>query len=436
MYPTPSDTQAWFDRDVFADPPRIAGNSGKIGFAHDTAGNVPDKSKVEDLLAAVKASDDPRFMQSENHGIPGLLNRLVRSLSQVRTGVDYDPYVFRQVFEAVDVKGQNFLGQTDKKVTTAVGRPRSMRPLYHLDQFYRNWAMATPHILLAGRIIWTTDSNYMWYGPTFNPLGFELIASNSVQSYSAFPPSYPKSNPGSAVWGGDKLKRFNLRIKTPADTYIFSVNATHHSSWKKDGNTQIATPWDKQPTDAAATPITVHVGSGGPSENITWDQDIFLAGTADGATPAVQPWCYITVVGTNPNYTADYVYRGVKGPTIGGETSVNAFATSSPSNNVRGAAHAMEATGWADRMADLAAAEKAKLGDSVTVAEKGYGREVSPLDWTNIGANPTDSKSMGYGNYNGKPSNPKTAGDGNKNAGGSFYEPNSGGWWQWRKPNG
>ena len=435
-----------FDREIFADPPRIAGDSGRIGATDEStgynAGSVfsPTKEKVEDLLAAVKASDDPRFMQSEDNGIPGLLNRVVRALSQIRTGTDYDQYVFRQVFEASKITGKNYLGQTNKEIETMMGRPRSMRPLYHLDQMYRNWSMATPHVLLAGRIIITTGSNYMWYGPTFNPLGFELKAAQSANNYAVWPPAYNRST-GSNVqgWSGDKLNYFHVRIKVPDGTYVFSVNATYHSSWETNGNTKLGKPWAEQGSDVNARPITVHVGGASQDVNVSWDQDIFLAGGAAASMSAGLPWCYITVIGTNPNYTADYVYRGVKSKSLGGEKLVDGFISESSSGHMsKGAAHAMEATGWADRLKDLATAEREKLGSAASVPDKGYGRDVCALDWSNIGQDPVNGNSVpGWtGKFSDKPDNPKVGGDSNKNAGAGYYEPNSGGWWQWRKPNG
>ena len=97
----------------------------------------------------------------------------------------------------------------------------------------------------------------------------------------------------------------------------------------------------------------------------------------------------------------------------------------------------MEATGWANKLDWLNAAESEKLGTTASVPGSGYGREVAALDWGNIGADPADAtKDMGYGDYGAAPTNPKAGGDSNKNAGADFYEPASSGWWQWRKPNG
>ena len=69
----------------------------------------------------------------------------------------------------------------------------TVRPLSHLNQLYNNWGRAHPQVLLSGMLCTRIDapayadtetterfSNFKWYGPLYNPLGFELVQHNGA----------------------------------------------------------------------------------------------------------------------------------------------------------------------------------------------------------------------------------------------------------------
>ena len=335
-----------------------------------TAGNTDDKigdgllpQQALDILTAIEASGSHIGANATNPGLMGLLQNCINQLAEIKFGptshnrisitaktssgnfpsASIPPFTFSNVDSKLPVHDRGYKVTSSAGVTTEYAQGgvhdqadlNSVRPLVHLNQFYNNWGRSHPQILLSGMIAARVEatnyqddaanrfSNFKWYGPLYNPLGFVLEQINGASSnaststayknfvsqvensvetaYSIYPRRAPISSAlhdGVYMRGGtsgitqvqnqegvrsDYLDSgnvyaprgggFDILVKAPPginddEMHIFSVQCTETSAWRPGPTTNVDSPsntkWPHNP--ACMYPnlfnLKAHVGRG------------------------------------------------------------------------------------------------------------------------------------------------------------------------------
>ena len=178
-----------------------------------------------DLLTALEATTSDIAFNKTNPGMLTLITAITEQLCELKYGPisglrnpqngTISPWAFTgggQVLPNYEKKESDTLlaGGTTTVVDTATDNKdddisltahnktvranlNTVRPLLHLNQFYNNWGRSHPQVLLSGMLCTRIDapdyegldqperfSNFKWYGPLYNPLGFQLEQHNGA----------------------------------------------------------------------------------------------------------------------------------------------------------------------------------------------------------------------------------------------------------------
>jgi len=169
----------------------VGNHTSAQSFLFDSNGQP---GRAFDLYDCLMNSDDPIFGQNCT-SLGELVFRLARAVSQLRSGTDLDPYLFRRTYERqaktawaggprkgtlnepqtqTDLQFGTGTAPTDSwfqhQVNAAPTQNRqgsfifdghntdTVRPLSHLEEFYDNYAFAHPHILYQGSWYWSANT--------------------------------------------------------------------------------------------------------------------------------------------------------------------------------------------------------------------------------------------------------------------------------------